>query len=458
MSTVSIRKTHGEDYASIKTVVDQVIADLGGLEDIIKPGYKVIIKPNLVACPTERLSGGVTRWEVCLAIYEAVKAVGGEPVIAESSAAGADTELTIAKPGYKVIIKPNLVACPTERLSGGVTRWEVCLAIYEAVKAVGGEPVIAESSAAGADTELTIAKCGYQELRDKGIPVIDLKQKENARCTVDIENGVVFNKINTWELVRDCDAIITVPVMKTHDQTEVTLGMKNLKGLLIDTQKKDFHKKGLIEGVVDWCLHLKPCLEIIDGTYGQQGLGPIFGETKKMDLIVGSKDLVACEAVTSKIMGYEPKEVMITNAAYKRGFGEMDLSKIEVIGEKVENVASRFKRSCEVEIEGIPQSFNLIFSKDACTGCHNTVISALMDMKAQNLFPYLENMNVCVGPCTEDMLPADANADNTVCIGICCKKLADAKGFRWVVGCPPGNADVVKGILGDRLEYGVRYN
>ena len=86
------------------------------------------------------------------------------------------------------------------------------------------------------------------------------------------------------------------------------------------------------------------------------------------------------------------------------------------------------------------------------------VENKLMDMKAQDLFPYLENMNVCVGPCTEDMLPADANADNTVCIGICCKKLADAKGFRWVVGCPPGNADVVKGILGDRLEYGVRYN
>ena len=55
------------------------------------------------------------------------------------------------------------------------------------------------------------------------------------------------------------------------------------------------------------------------------------------------------------------------------------------------------------------------------------------------------------------MRDADANADNTVCIGVCCKKLADAKGFRWVVGCPPGNADVVKGILGDRKEYGVRY-
>ena len=40
----------------------------------------------------------------------------------------------------------------------------------------------------------------------------------------------------------------------------------------------------------------------------------------------------------------------------------------------------------------------------------------------------------------------------------CAKKLADEMGFRWVVGCPPGNADVVKGVLGDRKEYGVRYS
>ena len=382
MSKVAVVKTQDQSYESIKKAVDQVIEQIGGLEDIIKPGYKVIIKPNLVACPTDRLSGGITRWEVCLAIYEAVQAVGGVPVIAESSAAGADTELTIAK-------------------------------------------------------------CGYQELRDKGIPVIDLKNKVNARCVMPVEDGVVFDKINTWELVRDADAIITVPVMKTHDQTEITLGLKNLKGLLTDVQKKDFHKQGLIEGVVDWCKTLKPVLEIVDGTFGQQGLGPIFGETKEMDLIIGSKDLVACEAVTGKIMGYEPEEVMITEAAHKRGMGEMDLKKIEVVGK---------------QIEGIPTSFNLIFSKDACTGCHNTVISALMDMKAQDLFLYLENMNVCVGPCTKEHLPEGANAENTVCVGICAKKLADEMGFRWVVGCPPGNADVVKGVLGDRKEYGVRYS
>ena len=56
------------------------------------------------------------------------------------------------------------------------------------------------------------------------------------------------------------------------------------------------------------------------------------------------------------------------------------------------------------------------------------------------------------------LLPEGANAENTVCVGICAKKLADEMGFRWVVGCPPGNADVVKGVLGDRKEYGVRYS
>ena len=72
-SIVSIRKTEGNGYDEIKTAVDAVIKDIGGLEDVIRPGYHVIIKPNMVTVPTSRLSGAVTRWEVSLAVYEAVK-------------------------------------------------------------------------------------------------------------------------------------------------------------------------------------------------------------------------------------------------------------------------------------------------------------------------------------------------------------------------------------------------
>lgn len=395
MSTVSVIKTKGNDYPAIKEAVDKVIENLGGLEDIIKPGYKVLIKPNLVAKPADRLSGAVTRWEVCLAVYEAVKAVGGEPFIAESSGAGADTEAVIQS-------------------------------------------------------------CGYQELRDRGITVLDLKA-ETEKCELPVENGKIVDKLNSWQVVKDADVIITVPVMKTHDQMEITLGMKNCKGLIQDVNKKKLHTLGLVEGVCDLVQTVKPVLEIIDGTFGQQGLGPIFGETKEMDLIVGSKDLVACEAIAGLIMGYEPDRVQLTVAAYKRGLGEMDVNKIEVVGEKVEDVASRFKRAAEVEIEGLPETFKLIFNEEACTGCRNTVISSIMDMKAQDLLSYLENMNVMVGPCTEADLPEGATPENTVCIGICAMKLAKEFGFRSVVGCPPGNVDTVRGILGDRREYGIRY-
>ena len=285
MAIVSVHKTHSDSYEDIKKTVDRVIADLGGLEDIIKPGYRVIIKPNLVATPTHRLSGGITRWEVCMAIYEQVQALGAVPILAESSACGVNTEDVIRK-------------------------------------------------------------CGYQDLRDQGI-----------------------------------------------HQTEITLGMKNCKGLIADVQKKDFHARGLVDSVCDLVATIKPCLEIIDGTYGQQGLGPIYGETKKMDLIIGSKDLVACETVAGKIMGYEPEEVMLTRAAYERGLGEMDIDRIEVAGRQIDEVKSRFKRTSEVEVEGLPKSCRLIFDYQACTGCHNTVISSLMDMKAQD---YSSNTNYLI--------------------------------------------------------------
>lgn len=383
MSTVSVQKIQDHSYESIKAAVDQVIADLGGLEDLIHPGAKVLIKPNMVA-PSEN------------------------------------------------------------RLGGTVTRWEVCLAIYEAVQAVGGVPYIGESSAAGRPTEPIIQMTGYQALRDRGIPVIDLKAEGSPTCYMEVENGVVFDKIQTYELVRDTDVIITVPVMKTHEQTEITLGIKNLKGCLTDAQKKAFHRKGLLEGVVDWCATLKPALQIVDGTYGQEGVGPVWGDQKEMGLIIGSRDMVACEAVTGKIMGFEPEEVLITRAAYARGLGEMDLSKITVVGKQIDEVASRFVRSNEVTIEGLPESFRLIEDDHTCTGCRNTALGLLMSLKRQGNFALLEGLTMLAGPCSREQLPEGTAPENVLCIGICAKKLADELGCAYIPGCPPLDTDIIE--------------
>ncbi|MDR1124660.1 MAG: DUF362 domain-containing protein [Deltaproteobacteria bacterium] len=390
MSTVSIRKTAGDDYAGILAAVRRAVEDLGGLGDIIKPGMKVLVKPNLVAVPATRLSGAVTRWEV----------------------AGAVAQLA---------------------------------------REAGASPIIAESAAAGVNTRAVIEKCEYDRLRDLGFAVVDLKQ--TPRRKIAAKGAKLIASMDSWELVAEAEAVISVPVLKTHDQTEVTLGLKNLKGLIEDEQKKIFHAQGVMNGVIDIVSTLRPVLTVIDGTYGQEGLGPIFGDTVRMDLILASKDVVAADAVGSAVMGYQPEDCMLSLEANRRGLGEISLAKIEVKGESIASVARRFKRASEVEIEGLPPH-RLLFDEGACTGCRNTVISSLMDLKSQGHTSYLEGKILVAGPLRE--LPPESTPENTVLIGKCANHLKDRG--RAVRGCPPGNVYVVQGIVGDALEVGRRYN
>jgi len=258
--------------------------------------------------------------------------------------------------------------------------------------------------------------------------------------------------MRTWALVTKADAFISVPVLKTHDQTEVTLGMKNMKGLISDAHKKDFHRYGVIEGVVDLLTVFKPVLTVIDGTVGQEGLGPIFGNPVPMGLIIASTDIVAADAVGGKIVGYEPREVPITVSANARGLGEMDLSKIEIRGVPIADVARRFVRACETKIEGLPP-FELLFDEGTCTGCRNTVVSVLMDLKTQNLESRLKDKCIVCGPLKAERIPAGLAKEQLIVVGICAKALAE-KGV-FVPGCPPNNSYVVEAVVGK--EIGARY-
>ncbi|MDR1835124.1 MAG: DUF362 domain-containing protein, partial [Fusobacteriaceae bacterium] len=306
-----------------------------------------------------------------------------------------------------------------------------------------------ESSAAGVDTEKVIERTEYTKLREQGYTVVDLKKEKPVVLKVP-GKGKVFDEMKTWELVEKADVLISVPVLKTHDQTEVTLGMKNMKGLISDAHKKDFHRYGVVEGVVDMLTTFKPVvLTVIDGTVGQEGLGPIFGTPVPMDLIVASKDIVAADAVGGKIIGYDPKDVPITVAAAARGLGEMDLEKIEIRGVSVESVARRFVRASETKIEGTPP-FTLLFDEGTCTGCRNTVVSAIMDMKNQGLLSKLENKCIVCGPLEESKLPAGVTKDRLVLVGVCTKHLKEKGSF--VQGCPPNNVYVVQAVVGEEVE------
>jgi uncharacterized protein (DUF362 family) len=224
--------------------------------------------------------------------------------------------------GDTVIIKPNLVI-PQAPEIGTTTDPRVCKAIADMVKEIGGRPVIAEASAVGVDTEEAFKAAGYIKLREKGYEVVDLKKEKTVK--VPIPRGKVMKEIDLPRIVVDARAIISVPKMKTHDQTTVTLSLKNCKGLMPDTYKRKFHTTfGIYQGVADLCTVARPSLAVIDGIIAQEGLGPMFGLPVEMDLIIAGKDPVATDAVASVVMGFGPRESGCIDAAHKMKIGTSD--------------------------------------------------------------------------------------------------------------------------------------
>jgi len=350
----------------------------------------------------------------------------------------------IVKPGNLVLINPSWVAPPVERDAGCITIPEVPRALADIVKELGARPVIAESSAVGVDTEKVIQSSGYRELREMGYEVINLKK--TPHLDLPIQNGKVFEALPCWELVQQADVVISVPKLKTHDQTEMTCAIKKLKGLLTDQGKKGMHQEGLFEGVVDLITAVKPKLAVVDAIICQEGIGPIFGKPVEMNLIVAGKDLVAVDSTCARLIGYDPGDILLTVNAAARGVGVMDPDQIEIVGEPLDAVKRRFLRSIEddpVKVEG----FQLIYGEATCSGCRNTVMSALVDMRNADQLMYLPGVTVVTGGAP---LPQGVARENTVTVGKCMPEETCTE--RHVKGCPPNNALVVKAIIGDRAE------
>jgi hypothetical protein len=205
------------------------------------------------------------------------------------------------------------------------------------------------------------------------------------------------------------------------------------------------HQQGLFEGVIDLLSAVKPRLTVVDAIVCQEGVGPVFGKPVEMNLILAGKDLVAVDATCARLIGYSPRETLLTVNAAARGLGTMDADQIDLVGEPLENVKRRFMRPVEdnpVEVEG----FQLIHDEATCTGCRNTVMSALIDMRNADQLMYLPGVTVLTGGAP---LPADVAPESVVTVGLC---MQENTSERHVKGCPPNNALVVKAIIGDRAE------
>ena len=329
----------------------------------------------------------------------------------------------VIKPGDRVLLKANMLA-PSDPEAAVTTHPEVVRAVIMAVKDAGGVPIVADSPgyfyAGGKCRALTM--CGLKDVADElEIESLQFEAMENAFVKTGVPGGVYLDSIFAARLALEADVIVTLPKLKTHASTWYTGAVKNMFGAVATKTRKQAHTLATYErfsgSIVDIYSVLKPGLAIMDAVVGMEGEGPRHGKPRKAGLILASKDPVALDAVASKIIGFDPMEIVTTRDASMRGLGNGNLDEIDVLGERIAEVAIDFDKPSgrRINIPPIIMKFAEKFLKvqpgcveDLCDKCGICAKSCPVEAITMSPYPVIDRNSCIECYCCNEMCPTGA--------------------------------------------------
>lgn len=370
----------------------------------------------------------------------------GQGPYANTRSALAGMDLSLIR-GRRILLKPNVgrVATPGE---GITTHPDVVAAAIDALTEAGAEVAVGESPITGVDVMEAFASSGIAELaRQRGCPLIDLDRRPPVELAID--QGRALHKLRLCADVQDYDLVVSIPVMKMHMHTAVTLSIKNMKGCLWRRSKVQLHMLGPVEGsdekpiniaIADMASVLRPHLAIIDGTVGMEGLGPSAGRPKALDAVVVGADAFAADAVACKLMGTAAEAVPHLAIGAARGYGVIDLDSIAVAPEHWQEWIVPFETppaNLTIEFPNVT-----VFDRNSCSACQSTVLLFLRHYRDQlfDYFPSWQHLNIAIGKGHDDL------PEGTLCIGNCTAGRQDGRPF--VAGCPPVTSEILRTLTG----------
>lgn len=247
--------------------------------------------------------------------------------------------------GKRILLKPNLVE-PHLGLGHINTHPLVIRAAAETFLRLGAARVIVgEGPGHRRDTLLVLESSGLREvLYEDRIPFVDLNNDAGYSLT----NAGRFTRLKRLtfsSVVGEVDWIVSLAKLKTHHWTGVTLGMKNLFGLmpgiLYGWPKNVLHFEGITGSILDINATLKPHFAIVDGIVGMEGDGPIMGSPHRAGVLVMGRSLPAVDATCARIMGIDPHKIPYLAAA-DGWLGPIQQEAITQLGENIASVRTDF--------------------------------------------------------------------------------------------------------------------
>ncbi len=324
----------------------------------------------------------------------------------------------------RIGIKPNLVA-PTEASWGATTHPEVVAGIIEYLqKYEFTNIVMLEGSWVGDKTQDSIEVCGYQEISDAyRVPFLDM-QKDSWS---EVDCGGCNLRICDEAL--KLDFLINVPVMKGHCQTKITCALKNMKGLIPNTEKRHFHSMGLHKPIAHLNLGIRQDFIVVDNICGdwdfEDGGNPVV-----MNRIVVGRDPVLVDRWVCREMGYDVTDVPYICYANELGVGSMDLdnAKIHFLNQSEEEIVLPRQRKI-VELQ------DAVEEVESCSACYGYLIPALDMLKEEGLLGELKD-KIAIGQGYRGKM-------GVLGVGNCTRKFQHHLG-----GCPPTEEQIYEFLKG----------
>ncbi len=222
--------------------------------------------------------------------------------------------------GEKLVLKPNFVwdlLYPGADTNPGVVRG----VLQEVSKKFDDITIVEANTSAGAYADRGFRNLGIHKLADEfNAECVSLGRDDYRNIKID---GLAIKKLMIPETLLETDAIITLPIVKTHMITQMTCALKNQWGCIHEL-RLNYHLR-INEALYDVNNFLKDKMKfaVADGTICMEGKGPKLGMPKELGYVFASKDMVSMDTFLANLMGIDPETVGYIKLCHDKGLGDM---------------------------------------------------------------------------------------------------------------------------------------
>jgi len=231
--------------------------------------------------------------------------------------------------GDDVIVKPNMcVAYHTYEYAATTNPWLVAGLVKLALEA-GARRVRVMDYPFGGSPEEAYVRSGIQEQVLAAGGEMEIMSRLKFVKT-DIPQGVDIQKCDIYDEVLNADVVINVPIAKHHSLARLTLGMKNLLGVI---QSRPAMHRNLGQRLADLTSRVQPTLTVVDAVRILTDHGPSGGnleDVKQLDTVIVSPDIVAADSYAATLFGLGPNDLSYIQAAAAMGLGQSDLGGLKI--------------------------------------------------------------------------------------------------------------------------------